>query len=106
MQKGILNRLLEDPGYFRAVEAAGTIMRATDLIDDVMEKTGLKLEDLAELLDVSVSNISRMLDGERNMTLETLSDLLIVMGYRVEFSVVPVDEPIWKSADCEEVKEI
>ncbi|SMO32497.1 helix-turn-helix transcriptional regulator [Gracilimonas mengyeensis] len=54
---------------------------------DVLEEKGMQQKDLAEALDVSPQQISKIVKGKQNLTLETISKLEQVLG--VELVGVP-----------------
>lgn len=57
------------------------------------EHLGLTKAKLAQLLDKDAGQINRLLSLPSNMTLETLSNLSLAMGYEPEICLVPLDEP-------------
>lgn len=62
-------------------------LRALALIGGAMEKTGTSKSDLAKALGVGRSAVNQLLKGSGNLTLQTLSDYLGVMGFEVELMV-------------------
>jgi len=48
-----------------------------------MIKKGLKIADVAERLDVSAANISRMLNGKQNLTLDNIHALADALQERI-----------------------
>ena len=66
------------------------INEVTDKIENLMELQGLSRKQLAERLGVSKSTISRILDGNRNMTLETLTKVAYALGCRAQIELKPL----------------
>lgn len=60
------------------------------LFKHVAETFGLKKADLAARIRKDPAQIARIFSGQRNLTLDTLSDLFLGMGYEVEYRAVPV----------------
>ena len=58
-----------------------SILDTTELICDVMQKSGVTRADLADLLGKTRGYVSQLLDGTANMTVRTISDVFTVMGY-------------------------
>lgn len=69
--------------YERLVAQETLILDATEAIVELLEKTGVSRQELAERLGKSKGFISQLLSGERNMTLRTLADLAYVLERRV-----------------------
>lgn len=64
----IKNEIKEDADFI-------SLIRRSDLahhFKGCMVKKGLKIADIAARLDVSVANISRMLNGKQNLTLDNI----------------------------------
>lgn len=91
----------ETPLYFTELDFSNAEERAyarEELVYNVTEDLLVILEDLnvnkAELarrLNKSKSYVSQILSGSRNMTLGTLSDICLSLGFKPEISL-PVDE--------------
>lgn len=60
------------------------ILDVTENILELLEKKGLTQTDLAHRLQRSKSHVSKLLSGERNMTLRTLSDLGFALNQAVD----------------------
>lgn len=66
-----------------------------DVTEDLlcaMERLGITQAELARRLNKSRSTISRILDGDRNMTLRTLSNIAFELGIRPRVDLVPHQE--------------
>ncbi len=69
----ILTRTDEDR---RLLEQEKAILEVTELICKLMEEERVSKADLAARMGTSKANMTQMLDGRRNMTIRTISDLL------------------------------
>jgi transcriptional regulator with XRE-family HTH domain len=65
----------------------GLILDVTEQIWERMQELGLKKQDLAERLDCGKSHVTQLLNGGRNMTLRTLSDIAEAINCEVKISV-------------------
>lgn len=81
-----------DPEYERLVEEESLILEATERITEVMDAEGISKAELARRLDKSRAYVTQVLDGSRNMTLRTLSDLAFALGYRIRIEREPIPE--------------
>lgn len=66
------------------VEKRALLLDAQELVFQAMEDKGVTKADLARLLDTSPANVTQLLSGDRNMTLNTLAEVLYVLGFKVE----------------------
>src|SRR4051812_26885685 len=82
--------LLASDGAKRAYEEELLLGQTKARLDELLEKCGLKRQDLAERLGVSAGRISQILASPNNLTLKTLADMGWAMGYRFD----PVPEAI------------
>ena len=77
------------------------LLDVTEAIWEAMEKRGLNKVQLADALGTSKSNITQLLDGTRNMTLGTLSDLAFVLGLRVNVRLCDKSEMVsWEHVEA------
>lgn len=53
-----------------------------------MENLDISKTELASRLNFTKGHISRILSGDRNMTLDTISDIALALGVRFSFSTV------------------
>jgi transcriptional regulator with XRE-family HTH domain len=49
--------------------------------------------ELAQAMNVSPGRVSQILSGDENLTLRTLSGVLVALGAQVDFTLRPIDEP-------------
>lgn len=63
---------------------------ATTAIERAMKRLGLKRSDVADRLGVPRSRVTKVLDGETNMTLKTLASFGLACGVRWHFGAVAI----------------
>jgi len=83
-----------------------TIIEATENLSRLMESRSVNKADLARALGTSRAWVTQMLSGDRNMTLNTLSDAFCALGASVHIgygalssAIVIVDVPKEEAAD-------
>jgi len=62
----------------------------TEMVCGLMEEKGVSRSELAERLGTSLSSITQILDGSRNITMRTASDLVVALGKAVNVSFGPI----------------
>ncbi len=62
------------------------ILDATELLCQLMKEAGISRSDLAARMGTTKSNITQILDGSRNMTIRTLSDVMTHLGHEFKAS--------------------
>jgi len=83
MRKSQIEQLVEDAEGMRLFQQERVILDVTERICEIMEQRGITRKRLAEELGTSRSFVTQLLDGSRNMTLRTLSDVFLALGYAV-----------------------
>ena len=78
--KDELSEFLSDPENLKLFQREQLIHDVTQLIYEVMEEGGISKSELARRLGKSASFVTQALDGDRNMTLRTVSDLFTALG--------------------------
>lgn len=81
----LIDDLVSEPEGARIFQQERVILEATEMICGRMKKADMSRVELARLLGVTKSNVSQMLDGNRNLTLRSISDAMFHMGYAVHF---------------------
>jgi transcriptional regulator with XRE-family HTH domain len=76
--------------YERMVQEESLILEATELIEEILEKTGLNRKELADKLGRSKGFITQILSGDRNMTLRTLAAFAFALDHRVSVAASPL----------------
>lgn len=82
----------KDRDYRRLVEQETLILRATEIISELIEENGGTRKDLAEKLERSKGFVTQILSGKRNMTLRTLADFAFALDHEIEIRVNPLDD--------------
>ena len=90
MAKSVLDQFASDPEELRLFQHDRLIVAVTELICEEMKKRGCKRSELASALGKSKSYVSQCLDGERNLTLRTIADMLTALGLRMTVSAEPM----------------
>ncbi len=80
MAKNLIEQLSEAPEERVALERERVILDVTEMICALMEQQGVSRAEFAKRLGTSKSNLTQLLDGQRNMTLKTVTDLLFHLG--------------------------
>lgn len=68
----------------RGLACAAARYRAVELIAEVLEGEGVSQRELASRLGRTESAVSQVLGGDRNLTLNTLSEYLDALDHRLE----------------------
>ena len=66
--------------------------RTAERIRETMDEVGLSQADVARRLETSRANVSALLSGDRNMSLNTVADLAFALGRRVTIDLVPLPQ--------------
>jgi antitoxin component HigA of HigAB toxin-antitoxin module len=82
----------KEEAYARLLEQESLILEATEMIEELLEESGVNRKELAEKLGRSKGFVSHILAGDRNMTLRTLSDFAYALEHRVKMAAVPLLE--------------
>jgi len=75
------SKLLKDPVYALEAAKGELIMDVTESICGILERKNLERQALAKKMNKSKGFISQILNGSRNMTLGTLTEIARVLGY-------------------------
>ena len=83
----------------RLFNQEGLIIDVSEAIWEILEDQNISKAELAERLGTSRANITKLLDGSRNMTLRTLADIATALGYkvRVNFTEAAQDTVRWEN---------
>ena len=76
------SRILEDPAYAIEAERGDLIMDVTEAICGILESEGIERKELAVRIGKTKSYVSQVLNGSRNMTLATVADIALALGYK------------------------
>jgi len=69
------------------------------MLREVVERSGLDRQEVARRLGVHRSNVSKILNGPRNLTVKMAARLMRASGERLIFSAVPVVRGVQSQAD-------
>jgi transcriptional regulator with XRE-family HTH domain len=77
-----------DVFYYRQRQKNRVIEELASFFADEAERTGITKKDIADRLGKDPAQISRWLAGPSNLTLDTISDLLLVLGAEMDQRIV------------------
>jgi len=72
------------PETERLLAQERAVLGVTELLSEAMERRGVSRAELANRLNVSASEVTQRLSGERNLSLRSLSDMLHVLDFGIE----------------------
>src|SRR5262245_26006854 len=105
---GDLDRRLSDPQYRRIYQQEKLILEAMELIAEAMEDRSVSRSVLARLMNRTRGYVTQLLSGSKNLTLRTLADALMALGYEVTLSKEPIggriDAMNWTGETTSEAK--
>lgn len=79
----------------RLYEQEAAILEVTELIAKLMAEQGVSKAELAQRLGRSRAYVTQLLDGGRNMTIRTVSDVLFALDRRLQLSGGWLDGVEW-----------
>lgn len=85
-------RMAEDRNLKKLYLEERLFLEVTNIISELMEEQGLRRTDLAERVDCTKGYITNLLDGTKNMTLKTISNVLFELGHVLSVKAVQVNE--------------
>ena len=94
MNESLIERLTSTPEGMRLYQQERTIQEATDLICQMMNEDNVSRAELAKRLGKTKSYVTQLLDGRTNMTLRTISDVLLVLDRVIHFQDGPVSTTV------------
>ncbi len=100
MAKSVADRFSSDPEAIRLFQQDRLIVDVTELICKAMNENGLKKAELAAALGTTRGYISQCLNGEKNLTLKTVSDILATLGLRMKVSAEPIETSSRTTLPC------
>lgn len=78
-----VDQFTQDRECAKLLHQEETVLEVTEMICELMESRAINRTQLAALLGKSKGRVSQLLDGEANMTLKTLADILFVLKSRL-----------------------
>lgn len=67
------------------------ILETTELVCEIMEEQNISRVELAKRMGVTKGFVTQLLDGTANMTLRTVSDVFVALGYEFHPTRSPLD---------------
>jgi transcriptional regulator with XRE-family HTH domain len=71
------------------------LLEVTELLASVMEDNRISKAELARRIGKSKAFVTQCLSGSQNLTLRTLSDLFLALGYRLQTGAVPTSQYVY-----------
>jgi transcriptional regulator with XRE-family HTH domain len=81
----LLDKYEDDPRYI----AEGLLIDINEQVVRLMERKGINRTQLAALLDVSSAYVTKLLNGNENLTIKQLVRLSAVLDSSVDVAIVP-----------------
>src|SRR6185437_7254082 len=72
------------------------LLEVTELLASVMEDNNVSKAELARRIGKSKAFVTQCLCGSQNLTLRTLADLFLALGYRMQLGAVPTSQYVYK----------
>ena len=79
----------------------GTILDFTEALFDAMDQQGISRAELARRLGTSQAYVTRVLRGNANFTLKTMSKLALALEMELEVGLRPATKPSASRVDAE-----
>ncbi len=99
-ERSYLEKRLQDKEFSRRYTIEGALVDASEAVLDALEQKGYKKKDIADVLGMSIAQVSRALNGSHNLTIKTLSSLLWACGRKLVVKSEPFKsfkkEIIWE----------
>jgi len=90
MSETLIEKLTKTPEGMRLYQQERAIQELTDMICEIMQKQGVSRSELARRLGTTKGHITQLLDGLRNMTVRTISDVFTALDHAVHFQEGPI----------------
>jgi len=84
-----LLRMFEEAENTAEYQFEKAVVDLTEQICEIMEAQGISRADLARRLGKSRPWVTKVLRGDRNLTLKTITDILWELGYRARIEAEP-----------------
>lgn len=92
-----VERYIQKPEHLRGFQRERLVLQLTCAISEAMQQTEVSKRELARRMDVSLSFVTRMLDGNSNAPVQVFADALTVLGYGLTVALEPLkigDNPV------------
>ena len=87
----VSERVAKSPERMKHFQSVRLEMEITELLCELMNKQGVSRADLARRLGTSPPYVTKVLRGQTNMTLKTVSDCFFALGRSVRIVDRPLD---------------
>jgi transcriptional regulator with XRE-family HTH domain len=89
-----IERLRESEEGRRLIEQERLIMQATEAIATLLQEQGVSRAELARRIGKSPAFVTKLLRGDSNLTLRTLSDVFFALNHSAHLSLSGIGEEI------------
>lgn len=89
-----LTKKLAQPAYRRKIESYNALIRAGDLLSELMKKQHIGTREMAGRVGTTEKTIIEIINGSLNVSLFMYVKALAVLGYSLEFEAQPFGEII------------
>lgn len=93
LDEQIVERTAKNPDYPRLLEAAEGRRTLLRTLASIREEKGESQEAVAAAIGSSQSSLARIESADGDVRLSTVDRIVSALGYRVEFHLVPADQP-------------
>lgn len=91
MSETLTERLTKTREGMRLYQQERAILDVTELVCQVMEEQDVSRSELAQRIGKTKGYITQLLDGRRNMTVRTISDVFTALDRAVHFQEGPLE---------------
>ncbi|MFQ3550390.1 MAG: helix-turn-helix transcriptional regulator [Armatimonadota bacterium] len=84
-----INKLITEAMQTKGFHLEEVLLDITETICEIMQDDNISRAELARRLGKSRAWITKALNGERNLTIKTVVDILWELDYKVKFEAVP-----------------
>jgi len=88
-----IDRLKQDEEGRRLLEQERLIVEVTEAMASLLKEREVSRSELARRIGTSPAFVTKLLRGDNNFTLRTLSDVFFALGHSVHFSLGDLDRP-------------
>ena len=95
--KTLIENIIKTEEDKRLFAQEGLILNVTEMICQLMEQTSITKKQLAQKMGTNQSHITQLLNGTREISLRTLSDILFYLQFELkldEFINLKISEKI------------
>ena len=78
--------LLKSPENQKLLAQEEAILQVTETICQLMDEQNVSKADLASMMNTNTRNITKILNGERNLTIREISDIFFYLKHNTEIN--------------------